>query len=116
VRIEGQVEKVSPAESDSYFATRPRASQLGAHASRQSEPIASSAALQAQLDATRERYTGVVPRPPHWGGYILWVEAVELWMEGTSRLHDRARWSRELSLSCSARPVAGPWTATRLQP
>jgi pyridoxamine 5'-phosphate oxidase len=116
VRMEGQVEKASPAESDGYFATRARASQLGAHASRQSEPIASAAALQAQLDATRARFTGVVPRPPHWGGYVLWVETVELWMEGTSRLHDRARWSRELSLSCGARPVAGPWAATRLQP
>jgi pyridoxamine 5'-phosphate oxidase len=116
VRIEGQVQPASPAESDSYFATRARNSQLGAHASRQSQPIVSAAALQAQFDATRARYSGIVPRPPHWGGYVLWVEAVELWVEGGARLHDRARWSRELALSCSAQPVAGPWTATRLQP
>jgi pyridoxamine 5'-phosphate oxidase len=116
VRIEGQVERATPAESDSYFATRARDSQLGAHASRQSQPIASAAAMQAQFDAARARYPGVVPRPAHWGGYVLWVETVELWMEGNSRIHDRARWTRELSLSCSARPVATPWAATRLQP
>jgi pyridoxamine 5'-phosphate oxidase len=116
VRMEGFVEQASAADSDSYFATRARDSQLGAHASRQSEPIASPAALQARMDAARARYTGPVPRPPHWGGYVMWIEAVELWVGGTSRLHDRARWTRELAVSCSARPSAGPWTATRLQP
>ncbi len=116
VRIEGQVRKAAPAESDSYFASRARDSQLGAHASRQSEPIASAAALSAQFESARARYPGIVPRPPPWGGYVLWVETVELWMEGNARFHDRARWSRELSLSCSAQPVAGPWAATRLQP
>jgi pyridoxamine 5'-phosphate oxidase len=116
VRMEGVVQRASSTESDTYFATRARASQLGAHASRQSEPIASAAALQAQLDAVQARYPGVVPRPPHWGGYVFWVEAVELWMEGGARLHDRARWTRELSVSCSATPIAGPWTSTRLQP
>jgi pyridoxamine 5'-phosphate oxidase len=116
VRIEGQVEQASAAESDSYFATRARDSQLGAHASGQSAPIASRAELRAQLEAVRARYPGQVPRPSHWGVYVLWVEAVELWVAGAHRLHDRARWTRELALSCSARPVAGPWTATRLQP
>jgi pyridoxamine 5'-phosphate oxidase len=116
VRMEGIVERASVADSDSYFAARARASQLGAHASDQSEPVASPQALQAQLDATRERFPGVVPRPPHWGGYVMWVESVELWVEARARLHDRARWTRELALSCSASPVAGPWTATRLQP
>ena len=116
VRMEGIVEQAAATDSDSYFAARARDSQLGAHASRQSEPIASAAALQAQLDAVRARHPGAVPRPPHWGGYVLWIEAVELWVAGHARLHDRARWTRELSVSCSARPVAGPWTATRLQP
>ncbi|MEJ0100165.1 MAG: pyridoxamine 5'-phosphate oxidase [Pseudomonadota bacterium] len=116
VRIEGQVQKASASESDEYFAARARDSQLGAHASGQSQPVASRAVLQAQLDAVRARYPGVVPRPPHWGMYVVWVEAVELWVAEASRLHDRARWTREVSLSCSATPVAGPWTATRLQP
>ena len=116
VRMEGVVEQVPAADSDSYFASRARTSQLGAHASRQSEPIASPAALQAQLEAARARFSGPVPRPPHWGGYVCWIDAVELWVAGTARLHDRARWTRELSMSCSARPVAGPWIGTRLQP
>ncbi len=116
VRMEGIVEQALAADSDSYFASRARDSQLGAHASQQSEPIESAAALQAQLDAVRARYPGNVPRPPHWGGYVFWIESVELWVAGSARLHDRARWMRELSLTASARPVAGPWHATRLQP
>lgn len=118
VRLEGIVEKASAVDSDSYFASRARNSQLGAHASRQSQPVASPAALQGQLDAVRERFPDgtVVPRPPDWGGYVFWVNAAELWVEGSARLHDRARWTRELTVSCSARPVAGPWSATRLQP
>jgi pyridoxamine 5'-phosphate oxidase len=116
VRIEGQVQAASAAESDAYFASRPRDSQLGAHASIQSMPIASRAALAAQLDEVRTRFPGAVPRPAHWGVYVLWAEAVELWVEGDHRVHDRARWTRELAISCSASPVAGPWSATRLQP
>jgi pyridoxamine 5'-phosphate oxidase len=116
VRMEGVVNKATVADSDSYFASRARDSQLGAHASYQSEPITSPAALQAQLDAVRERFSGPVPRPPHWGGYVMWVDAVELWVAGASRLHDRARWTREVSQAGGQKPAAGPWTATRLQP
>lgn len=118
VRMEGVMQQASAADSDSYFATRARDSQLGAHASAQSEPIASPAALRAQLDAVRTSYPGStpVPRPPHWGGYVLWVDAVELWVEGASRLHDRGLWTREVALSCGAKPVASPWSSTRLQP
>lgn len=116
VRIEGRVQTASAVESDEYFASRPRDSQLGAHASQQSAPVTSHAALRAQLDAVRAHYSGNVPRPPHWGVYVLWAEAVELWVEGRHRLHDRARWTRELAVSCGASPVAGPWTSTRLQP
>jgi pyridoxamine 5'-phosphate oxidase len=118
VRMEGTMQPVSAADSDSYFATRPRESQLGAHASQQSQPVASRAALRNQLDTVQQQYpTGIaVPRPVSWGGYILWIDAVELWVEGASRLHDRARWTREISLSGSATPVAGAWNATRLQP
>jgi pyridoxamine 5'-phosphate oxidase len=118
VRMEGVVDRAAAVDSDGYFATRPRDSQLGAHASRQSEPVASAAALSDQLEAVRARYPGttLVPRPEHWGGYVLWADSVELWVERTSRLHDRARWTRELAVSCGAMPVAGPWSATRLQP
>jgi pyridoxamine 5'-phosphate oxidase len=118
VRIEGSVCTATAADSDSYFASRSRLSQLGAHASAQSEAIASASALQAQLDAVRARYPDAVPipRPQHWGGYVMYVDYVELWVEAQARLHDRACWSREVADSCGAKPVAGPWTATRLQP
>jgi pyridoxamine 5'-phosphate oxidase len=120
VRVEGIVQRSSPTDSDQYFASRQRASQLGAHASHQSEPIASKSALRAKLDAVITRFGSdaavPVPRPPHWGGYILWADTVELWTEGTSRLHDRARWTRELALNLDGPRRMGSWTATRLQP
>lgn len=118
VRLEGVVDQASAADSDSYFASRARDSQLGAHASRQSEPIASQAAMRERMREVMARYPEgtTVPRPPHWGGYVFWADAVELWVEGAHRVHDRARWTRELAISCGAAPVAGPWSATRLQP
>ncbi len=117
VRLEGSIDRATADDSDLYFATRPRDSQIGAHASRQSEPVESIQQLRAQAEAARQRFgEGPVQRPAHWGGYVFWAEAVELWVAGTGRLHERARWSRELSLSCGARPVAGPWTIKRLQP
>ena len=117
VRLEGTVHRVEAGDSDLYFATRPRDSQIGAHASRQSEPVESLAALRAQAEAARQRFgSGSVPRPAHWGGYVFWADAVELWVAGAGRLHERVRWSREISLSCGAAPVAGPWNKTRLQP
>jgi pyridoxamine 5'-phosphate oxidase len=116
LRIEGLVSKAGAADSDRYFASRPRDSQLGAHASQQSQAVASHAALQAQFDAAVNRFTGQeVPRPSHWGGYELWADAVELWVQGPARLHDRALWTRELHPGAGA-PAAGPWTAVRLQP
>jgi pyridoxamine 5'-phosphate oxidase len=116
VRVEGIVQKVSAAESDSYFASRSRASQLGAHASAQSQPVASRAALREQLDAVVRRYPGIVPRPPHWGGFVLWAHTVELWVEGMARLHDRARWTRSVAAAGAGAPHCGNWSATRLQP
>lgn len=99
VRMEGVVQKATVADSDRYFATRRRDSQLGAHASEQSEPVGSRSALRAQLDAAQARYPEgtAVPRPAHWGGFVMWVDAVELWMEGAARLHDRALWTREFA-------------------
>ena len=123
LRIEGVMRQSSAAESDAYFAARARASQLGAHASAQSEAIASRAALIAKLDAVTRQFgdTAVpgapdIPRPAHWGGYLLWATAVELWVEGDARIHDRARWTREVTLDSAGRPAAGPWRGTRLQP
>ncbi len=118
MRLEGAVQKASAAESDSYFASRPRDSQLGAHASEQSAPVASAAALRAQLDAVHARYPGntPVPRPAHWGVFIVWVDAVELWTQGPARLHDRAVWNRNFTSSGGVTPAFGPWSSTRLQP
>jgi pyridoxamine 5'-phosphate oxidase len=115
VRIEGVVSKVGPKDSDQYFASRARASQIGAWASAQSRPVASRAALLAQYEAAEARFANqAVPRPENWGGYVLSADAVELWMQGSARLHDRARWERELQRDGAVR--AGPWTSTRLQP
>jgi pyridoxamine 5'-phosphate oxidase len=118
VRIEGVVCRATSADSDRYFATRNRESQLGAHASEQSEPVGSRAALRAQLDAVQARYPAgtLVPRPAHWGGFVMWVDAVELWVEGAARLHDRALWRRESTPSDNLSPTFGAWTSTRLQP
>lgn len=118
VRIEGIVRRASAADSDAYFAARARNSQLGAHASAQSQPIASRAAMQEKFDAAKTRFpeSTAVPRPAHWGGYVLWADAVELWVEGTARVHDRARWQRHLALEGDAVRPVGAWSATRLQP
>jgi pyridoxamine 5'-phosphate oxidase len=118
VRIEGIVQKVPATESDAYFAGRARESQLGAHASAQSQPVGSRAALRAQLDAVIARFPPnvLVTRPAHWGGYVLWAHTVELWVEGVARLHDRARWTRTVRFSGDGTPHCGNWSATRLQP
>ncbi|HVW68264.1 MAG TPA: pyridoxal 5'-phosphate synthase, partial [Steroidobacteraceae bacterium] len=130
VRVEGPVVQSPAADSDSYFASRPWQSRIGSWASQQSEPLASLAALQKTVAATAKRFgtpdpTGAgsdaqgdfqIPRPPHWGGYRLWADSVELWVEGEGRIHDRARWTRELTPQAGGLFSAGPWSATRLQP
>jgi pyridoxamine 5'-phosphate oxidase len=123
VRLEGPVLRSPIAESDAYFASRPVASRLGAWASQQSEPLATRATLTAQVAATAKRFnvrpdasSGEVPRPPHWGGFRLWPEAIELWVEGPGRVHDRARWTRRLAPKDDVSFVPGPWTGTRLNP
>ena len=122
VRVEGSVEALSAAENDAYFRTRPWQSRLGAWASEQSQPVESREALARSVAAAARRFgipyagpgaaepdgiTVEVPRPPNWGGYRLHADAVELWVEGEFRIHDRARWTRSGS---------GPWSVTRLQP
>ena len=115
VRIEGTVEFAPGPDSDSYFASRALASRIGAWASEQSQPLRNRTELLARVKTTAARFGEGVPRPPHWGGYRLWAQAVELWVEGEARIHDRARWTRTLRTQ-DGHFEAGPWTATRLQP
>jgi pyridoxamine 5'-phosphate oxidase len=96
VRAEGPVSRVSVEESDAYFATRPRGSQLGAWASAQSEPIESRQALLERLHAVEARFgDGPVPRPEHWGGFRLEPERIELWHGQRDRLHERILYTRQ---------------------
>ncbi|MFL5869580.1 MAG: pyridoxamine 5'-phosphate oxidase [Solirubrobacterales bacterium] len=107
VRARGRVEELDDAESDAYFASRPRDSQLGAWASAQSEPLGSREELDdrvAELDISyRDK---PIPRPPQWGGYVLIPEAVEFWQGQVGRLHDRFRYRR----------LDGGWAIERLAP
>lgn len=94
VRVEGRVERVSPAESDAYFATRPRASQLAATASRQGRALANRAQLDEAVAALEREYAErEIPRPKHWGGYRLRPHTYEFWQHRGDRLHDRLRYA-----------------------
>lgn len=107
VRIEGPVTHTSDAESDAYFAKRPRENQINAWASSQSRPVANRAALVELQDSMRARFEGeAVPRPPHWGGYRVALAHIEFWQGHPARFHDRVVYSRE----------GGAWLVTRLCP
>jgi pyridoxamine 5'-phosphate oxidase len=107
VRVEGAVETLPGEESDAYFASRSRESQLGAWASRQSAPLDSRAALEERVRLVAERFAGrPVPRPPFWGGYLLVPDRIEMWSGGAHRLHDRELYER----------VDGVWSVERLFP
>jgi pyridoxamine 5'-phosphate oxidase len=107
VRVEGTVERVGSAESDAYFASRPRGSQLAASASRQGRVLANRAQLdEAVADLEREYAGRDVPRPEHWGGYRLRPHTYEFWQHRDDRLHDRLRYTRD----------GGGWRLDRLSP
>ncbi len=106
VRIEGTAERVSAAESDAYFAARPRGSQISAWASPQSAPVPDRAWLEAQVAAVQARFASDVPRPGNWGGIRVVPRRFEFWQGRESRLHDRLVWTRE----------GDHWTIGRLAP
>ena len=107
VRLRGEVERLSESESDEYFASRPRESQLGAWASPQSEVIADRSVLEQRLAEVRSRFgDGLVTRPPFWGGWLINVSVWEFWQGRPSRLHDRFRYER----------VDQQWSIARLAP
>ena len=96
VRVEGTVERLPEAESDAYFAARPRAARIGAWASPQSEVIATREELEEAAAAVERRFADAeIPRPPHWGGFLVRPERVELWQGRAGRLHDRLRYERD---------------------
>ncbi|MBM3616952.1 MAG: pyridoxamine 5'-phosphate oxidase [Alphaproteobacteria bacterium] len=108
VRVEGYVEDTTDAESDAYFASRQRESQIGAWASHQSQPLDSRAALLKRHEEFTERFKGQdVPRPPHWGGWRIRPVRIEFWENGSHRLHNRELFSRTAN---------GTWQSTLLNP
>ena len=94
VRVTGQVGKATAAQSDAYFNSRGRGSQIGAWASAQSQPLGSRAELMAQVEAHDKKFPNAVTRPPHWGGFCLVPDEIEFWADGEHRLHDRFRFTR----------------------
>lgn len=107
VRVEGKVSPVPAWAVDAYFKTRHMLSRLGAWASRQSEPLASRDELEERVRTFAQKFKGQdVPRPPHWGGFVVKPEKIEFWREGEGRLHDRFLFSRH----------GDSWELTRLNP
>lgn len=123
VRLEGRIVLSPSAESDAYFSSRAQDSQLGAWASQQSQPLSSRQQLATQLAKVKAEFVENstvtaphIPRPPHWGGFRLWIEHIELWVEGPGRVHDRARWSRTLTERDTFNFDCSDWRSSRLNP
>ena len=110
VRIEGSVAKVSAAESDAYFASRPAGARLSAWASAQSEKVADRGFLEKSLENFESKFGNQPPRPPHWGGYRVIPARIEFWQGRADRLHDRLLYRRD------GPGNAGAWTIERLAP
>lgn len=109
VRIRGDVEQVSDAEADAYFATRPRGSQVGAHASAQSRPLENRTELVARIETLEKEFgDNTVPRPAHWSGFRVKPVEIEFWQNGEFRLHDRVLFQRN--------EASSGWTRSRLNP
>jgi pyridoxamine 5'-phosphate oxidase len=109
VRIRGPVERVTAAEADAYFATRPRLAQIGAWASKQSSPLESRLAFEKAVAVYTAKYAiGTVPRPPNWSGYRIVPLTIEFWHDRPYRLHDRIEFRRDA--------LGQPWNKTRLYP
>ena len=107
VRVTGAVSKVDEARSDAYFNSRPRGSQIGAWASAQSRPLATRSELSDKVAELEARFGDEVPRPPHWGGFLIEPQEIEFWADGAFRLHDRFRYHKD---------DTGSWNAQRLYP
>lgn len=107
VCVVGEVSKISREETEVYFRSRPRGSQIGAWASNQSQPVKDRAELEECWRAIEKQYPGDIPPPPHWGGYVLKPAAIEFWQGRPNRLHDRFRYTRQAD---------GSWKIERLAP
>ena len=107
IRVTGTVEQVPAAQSDAYFQTRSRGSRIGAWASQQSQPLNSRKDLAEAVSQIEDTYADEVPRPPHWGGFLIRPAEIEFWADGEFRLHDRFRFTQNSD---------GSWASQRLYP
>ena len=107
IRIEGTAEKISAAESDAYFLSRPEGSRIGAWASPQSTVIESRSLLEKNVNHFKQEFKNSIPRPPHWGGYRVMPDLIEFWQGRSNRLHDRIQYTKT---------SGGSWKVDRLAP
>ena len=126
IRIRGEILQSPDEENDTYFANRHLGSQVGAWASNQSNPVKDREALDDQFKKILDRFNLTsesitrneqkIPRPPNWGGYRLWIEEIEFWLNQKDRLHDRLHFRRALTISSEGIETEKKWTVKRLQP